>query len=236
VACRPPSGASGSARVADTSERDRGGAWRRKNASGWRRNASGCPENRSGCRIRPVRQAAGRMPAGGVARARPPDTTEAPAGRAPWSSSAMSPIGAHRTPAPLPRAPTSTPRPGTPTLPPPAPPAAAGRRHRFPRSHGPSEQKVNEQWLTFRCHETPAPGSAPAGPRPARSRIPKEPETRRNPGESASAGPPGMPDRAARRRIRHAHASRRRPMRPDADRKNRRNPRAAGILENRRHR
>ncbi len=35
----------------------------------------------------------------------------------------------------------------------------------------------------------PAPGSAPAGPRSAMSRMPKEPESRRNPGESARAAP-----------------------------------------------
>jgi hypothetical protein len=42
------------------------------------------------------------------------------------------------------------------------PPAAAARRHRFPRSHGPTEHKVNAPWLTFRCPKTRAPGSPPA--------------------------------------------------------------------------
>jgi hypothetical protein len=35
-------------------------------------------------------------------------------------------------------------------------PAAAGRRgHGFPRSHGPTEHKVNAPWLTFRCQVDP---------------------------------------------------------------------------------
>jgi hypothetical protein len=137
-----------------------------------------------------------------------------PAGRAPWSSPPMLPVCAH-DPGAAPPAGRSYATSRNTTRPP--PPAAAERGHRFPRSHGPSEQKVNEQWLTFRCHETPAPGSAPAGPRPA-SRTPKEPESRRNPGESASAGPP----RCARRARTPANPSTRcqpsRPVRSDADR------------------
>ena len=70
-------------------------------------------------------------------------------------------------------------------------------------------------------------GEAPGRPL---SRMPKEPESRRNPGESVRAAPsPGAPRGPARRRTRSCDASWRGPRVPTLI-ENRRNPRAAAIL------
>ena len=94
-------------------------------------------------------------------------------------------------------------------MPPPARAPFGYRRHRFPRSHGPSEHKVKTPWLTFRCHPRPSPALAPAAPRPAMSTMPKKPETRRTPRESASAGPPAGTDRRRADQSALPHAPRR---------------------------
>jgi hypothetical protein len=76
----------------------------------------------------------------------------------------------------------------------PGPPQArsargAGRWHGFPRSHGPAQHKVKMPWLTLRCRANPSPSSTrpiPSGPCPTSEvKMPKEPKSRRNPGESA---------------------------------------------------
>src|SRR5919106_2992349 len=74
-----------------------------------------------------------------------------------------------------------------------------------------------------------APQSVPAGARLVTSAMPKEPEGRRNPGDSAISG---HARRAVRCRLRPAPRSTR-PAQPALSRKNRTNPNAAGILENR---
>jgi hypothetical protein len=189
---------------------------------GCRENRSGCPENRSGCRIQPVRRQA--------------LTPPMPAGTS-WLSPAMSPIGAHTTPAPTPRpAATSdqrhTVRAASCQVPP-NPPAAAGRGHRFSGSHGPSEQKDKEAWLALRCH-----------PKHHRDRLrpshrPRCQECQRNPKAAGilrtrARGNSRCARRPARRRFTRA-------MRGAAARschcwpKNQRNPRAAAIKANSRY-
>jgi hypothetical protein len=57
----------------------------------------------------------------------------------------------------LPAVPPAPRRPRPPTPLRPRPPARSGRRrHRFPRSHGPAEHKVSEQWLTLPCPADPS--------------------------------------------------------------------------------
>jgi hypothetical protein len=66
--------------------------------------------------------------------------------------------------------------------------SAGRRRHRFPRSHGPAEHKVKTQWLTLRCPANSLSSAtwAPSHPRsPSKVEMPKEPESRSNPGEFA---------------------------------------------------
>jgi hypothetical protein len=68
---------------------------------------------------------------------------------------------------------------------------SAGRcGHGFPRSHRPAEHKVKTPWLTPRCRSNPSPSSAKpirSGPCPTSEvSMPKEPESRRNPAESAT--------------------------------------------------
>jgi hypothetical protein len=74
----------------------------------------------------------------------------------------------------------------SPARPPPAP--AGHRRHGFPRSHGPTEREVKAIWLKLPCRVRPNPSSATwigSSPRAASEvEMPKEPERRRNPGDS----------------------------------------------------
>jgi hypothetical protein len=89
------------------------------------------------------------MPAEGRSAGEAPDATDA-GGQSFMVITSDVAVGAHTTPAPTPR-PAATSTSATPSVPPLAkcrgpPPAAAGCWHRFPGSHGPSEQKVKEPW------------------------------------------------------------------------------------------
>ena len=68
-------------------------------------------------------------------------------------------------------------------------PLRGRRRHRFPRSHGPTEHKVKAMWLRLPCRVNPIPSSAASiassRRKPIPAAMPKEPESRRNPGKSA---------------------------------------------------
>jgi hypothetical protein len=144
-------------------------------------------EMRRVCRIRPVGHAPGWMPTGGAYHGRGPDITDArgaglPGHHQPCRSLRTRPRYAD------PYLATRTPRHPR-QAPPPAPPAAAGRRHRFPGSHGPTERKVNEQWLTLRCYPRAWPRSAPTVAQPAISKIPRNPRVAGTPANSAKAGP-----------------------------------------------
>jgi hypothetical protein len=60
--------------------------------------------------------------------------------------------------------------------------AAAGRWHRFPRSHGPIEQKVKRQWLMPGCAAAPAPNRLPSiRSRPSEAPRPKDAGRTRDP-------------------------------------------------------
>ena len=101
---------------------------------------------------------------------------------------------------------------------PPTPPAVAGRGHGFPRSHGPTEPKLNAPWLTPRCRP-----AARTGASRARTANPNEPEARRSPDESAIRQPLGP----ARPCLREPERSRGGSHRRSGRRKNRANPKAA---------
>jgi hypothetical protein len=112
----------------------------------------GCRENRSGCRI----SAWGRWRAGhrhgGRSAGETSDTTDAPRGGLHGHTSDVADVP-RRCRYPDRRYPDTCTRPHRHHQPR-RPARCRGRRHGFRRSHGPSEQKVNEQWLTFRCHES----------------------------------------------------------------------------------
>jgi hypothetical protein len=195
----------------------------RSTAGGWRcRMAPGAAKSRrvsrksvgvSGKSVRVSHsacEAGGRPDASmGAQRGRGPPTP-GPRGAA-WPSPAMSPIGAHRTRRHY-RRPAATSdqrhavRATSCQVPLPAPPAVPpGRGHRFPGSHGPTEQKVKEPWLTLRCHpKSSAPTIAP----PAMSRMPKEPERRWNPANPRPQHLP-VPGAPHAREFAQAHARRR---------------------------
>ena len=109
-------------------------------------------------------------------------------------------------------------------------PRPLGRRwHGFPRSHGPPERKVKAQWLRLRCC-TDRVRATLRRPVPARpSERGRNAEQTRAPQESGEAMTCSAPTRSSiRASPRHGHRCRADPCRP----KNRRNPRAAGMLEN----
>jgi hypothetical protein len=69
----------------------------------------------------------------------------------------------------------------------PVPSLLRRRAHRFPRSHGPAKSSVSAPWLRLRCcpparamNGMSTPGDPPS------LETPKEPESRRNPGELGS--------------------------------------------------
>jgi hypothetical protein len=129
--------------------------------------------------------------------------------------------GANTLDRPLPRLrfPTSRCPDPRPSPPPARDPPPARCRHRFPRSHGSSEHKVKTPWLTFRC--------------PLIAGDVNNAEGTRNPGKSGRIGQRGT---FALRRTLGTLADppcpcdAPRPALPGPWRKNRRNPRAAGIL------
>jgi hypothetical protein len=68
----------------------------------------------------------------------------------------------------------------------PPPGQAAGRWHRFPRSHGPAEHKVKNAMVnaSLPCKPGPSAKRIDSGPCPiSRVDMPKQPKSRKNPGE-----------------------------------------------------
>jgi hypothetical protein len=112
----------------------------------------------------------------------------------------------------------------------PAPRPLGRRRHGFPRSHGPPERKVKAQWLRLRCC-TDRVQATLRRPVPARpSERGRNAEQTQAPQESARSH-----DMLGAHAQQHPCQPRCGPIRCRADPcrpRNRRNPRAAGMLEN----